>query len=64
MTSGLIALVATVGFVLLWMTSRGHDRIRMAVGAMFGFALAASIGKFVLALMGATLSALMKLFGA
>lgn len=64
MTSGLVALVATVGFVLLWMTSRGHDRVRMAVGAMFGFALSASIGSYVLALMGGALKALMTLFGA
>jgi CBS-domain-containing membrane protein len=63
-TSGLVALVSTVGFVLLWVTSKGHDRIRMAVGAMFGFALSASIGKFVLAIMGAGLKALMTLFGA
>lgn len=63
MTAGIIALCMTVGFVLLWATSKGNDRVRLAFGALWGFTLSAALGKYVLAVLGMVFKALGTLFG-
>lgn len=64
MAEGLISLLMTAVFVALWLTSGGKDKVRLVLAALWGFALSATLGSYVMKGLTAILGMLGTLFGA